>query len=324
MRKPGLVAIASILLAATAVAATAPKEKEPIAFVVALRGPVTVTPAQATKGAPAKLGRPLDRGDRVQVGVGGSTKLFFSDGNVIELMERSTITIGGKLDGKRPPVAAQGLPSQVFATASKFVTAGSRQTGLVALSPMRGEAGPTRSILLSPRRTDVLVDRPAFSWRAVEGATRYRVTVSNEQGELWQREVTTLSLEYPEDAPALAAGADVLWEVHALSATETVHHEESTFHVLETATRDAVREDLDRIGETVGGPESQAGRYLSGSYLSGRGLYDDAAQQFAALCRLEPEAPGPHEALGNVYRAIGLDDLAAAEYERAQSLTRKP
>jgi len=45
---------------------------------------------------------------------------------------------------------------------------------------------------------------------------------------------------------------------------------------------------------------------------------------FAALGGLFPESPAPHEALGNVYRAVGLMDLAAAEYQRALTLGCEP
>ena len=86
----------------------------------------------------------------------------------------------------------------------------------------------------------------------------------------------------------------------------------------------AIRDDVDRIRESAGGDASAASAFLSGSYLLGKGLYRDAAEQFEALCRLSPDAPAPHEALGNAYRAMGLMDQAAAEYQKALELSRMP
>jgi Flp pilus assembly protein TadD len=45
-------------------------------------------------------------------------------------------------------------------------------------------------------------------------------------------------------------------------------------------------------------------------------------RQFTELSRLSPDSPAPHEALGNVYRTVGLMDLAAAEFQKALELTR--
>ena len=131
-------------------------------------------------------------------------------------------------------------------------------------------------------------------------------------------------LAYPRDAAALTPGADYLWEVQALSDNGPLRKESSYFHVLAGEEAAAVRVNVDRIGESAGGPKNAATHFLAGSYLFGRGLYADAALHFEALARLTPDSSAPHEALGNVYRAEGLMDLAAAEFQRALDLTRQP
>jgi hypothetical protein len=294
---------------------------EPLAIVAAVKGRVEVASAKGGPPARATFGRGLERGDRVVVSSGGAASLFFNDGNVIELAEKSTITIGGRAAGKPHPGATSGLPGEVYASVTRFVTGGSRETGLVALSALRGGADSS-PLLVEPRRTALLDVRPPFRWRVVEGATRYRVAVSGEQGELWTREVGGTTLDYPSDAPALAAGGDFLWEVRAFGERGELRREESYVRVLATADAGAVRAALARIGESAGGADAPATFFLSGSYLSGRGLYCEAAAQFEALRRLSPDAPAPHEALGNVYRAVGLMDLAAAEYQQALTLSR--
>jgi Flp pilus assembly protein TadD len=101
-----------------------------------------------------------------------------------------------------------------------------------------------------------------------------------------------------------------------------VSREESAFHVVSAGIRDAVRADMESISKSAGGPDHPAAQYLEGQYAVGRGLYHDAAASFTKLSQLVPESPAPHEALGTVYRAIGLMDLAAAEFQRALELTR--
>lgn len=312
VRAAGL-CLATLLFAAAAATA------EPLAVLAAVKGRVEVTPARGGPPGRASFGLALERGDKVTVPPGGSATVFFNDGNVIELAEKSAITIGGKA-ATRPRA---GLPGDVYANVAKFVTGGSRETGLVAMSSLRAGSDPL-PLLLAPRKTELLDPRPAFQWRAVEGATRYRVAVSGEAGEIWNREVEGRSLDYPADADPLPAGTDYLWEVRALSDQGELRREESYFHLLAAGDAAEVRTALTRIGESAGGTRSPAALFLSGSYLSGRGLYRDASEQFQALQELSPQSPAPHEALGNVYRAVGLMDLAAAEYQKALELNRAP
>ncbi|MEK7331146.1 MAG: hypothetical protein AAB113_10115 [Candidatus Eisenbacteria bacterium] len=299
---------------------------DPVAVIAAVKGKVEVTSSRGGPAQRAVFGRPLERGDRVSIAPGGAATLFFNDGNVIDLAEKSTLTVGGRVAGKPGGAPASGLPGEVYASVTKFVAGGSRETGLVALSELRSApAEQDRPFLVAPRKTALIADRPAFAWRAVPGATRYRITVSSaEQGELWSREVEGLSLPFPPDAAALAAGADYLWEVEALSDLKSLRRESSVFQVLASARAAAVRVNLDRIRDSAGGFENPAARFLAGSYLSGLGLFLEATEHFGALCRLSPSSPAPHEALGTVYTKVGLMDLAAAEFQQALALTREP
>ena len=315
------------ILALTLVAALgggAMASADPLAVAVAIRGSVTVTPAGGGKAQRAALGRTLERGDRVQVGAGASATLFFSDGNVIELGEKSTITVGGRVGtgGALAGAAKTTLPSEVFTRVLRFVASDSRSSGLMALAPNRGASNESAAMLLTPRRTQVLSGRPPFGWRAVDGATRYRLTVSGDQGEVWSRETTELTLDYPADVPELAGGGEYLCEIRALSDTETLLGDDASFSVLPGEEAKQVATELEGISKATARTTTAAGMYLTASYLVGRGLYGEAIQNFQELAQLTPDAPGPHEALGNVYRTVGLADLAAAEFQRALELSK--
>ena len=318
VRVPGGTALLAALLAVTVASRVC---AEPIAVIADLKGKVEVT-AKGGAAQRAGVGRPLERGDQVKVASGGAATLFFSDGNVLELAQGSSVKVGGQIGKSAKP----GVPGDVFKSVSKFVAGGSRETGLVALSQLRsGPVGGDAPFLIAPRRTALLADRPTFSWRAVPGATRYQVTLSSaESGELWHREVTGLTLAFPAEATALAGSTEYLWEIQAFSDAKALRTESSVFQVLPAAEAAAVRLNLGRIAESTGGAESPAARFLAGSYLSGLGLYLDASEQFGALSKLDPGAPEPHKALGDVYSSVGLMDLAAAEFQMALSLKREP
>ena len=304
---------------AVALAFPSPARANPVAIVSAVRGAVEITPARVKKPQRAAFGQPLSRGDRVMVGRGGAATVFFDDGNVIELSEQSSITIGARID---KPAKAE-LASEVFTQVSHFVAGGSRQSGLVALSAMRGASDASTPLIVAPRRTSLLSPRPAFVWHRVAGAQRYRASVSSQQGEVWTREATDTMLAYPADAPELSPESDYLWEVEARSETASLRKESAFFHVLSAEVAQAVGASLGKIDSSLGA-DTPAGHYLAGSYLSARELYADAIPHFEALCRLEPDSPGPHEALGKAYAAVGLADRAALEFERALALSRVP
>jgi len=319
MRRP-LPRAAAALLVAGALAFASAAVADPIAVAAAVRGAVTVTTGKA---APQKvaLGRTFERGDKVQVGGGGAVTLFFSDGNVVELAEKSTMTVGGRVDaaGATPK---RGVPSEVFARVSRFVTNDKQQSGMLALAPMRSAEDKSESMLLSPRHTGMRSPRPSVRWRPVQGATRYKVTLSGDAGELWNRETDATSLDWPADAAALAEGGEYLCEVQALSDAGPLRGDEASFTVVKADDAKQVDADLEGIAKATSGATTSASLYMAGSYLVGRGLLDEAVTRFQELCKLTPDAPGPHEALGNAYRAMGLPDLAAAELQRALELSR--
>jgi hypothetical protein len=144
-RFPATIVVAGLVASGGWVAVS--RAAEPLAIVSAVKGKVEVVQAPSKKPKAASFGLALMRGDKITVGRGGSATLFFSDGNVIQLGEQSSVTVNERVD---KPAKAE-IASEVFTQVSGYVTAGSRQTGLGAASSMRGkEEGP---FLLSPRRT---------------------------------------------------------------------------------------------------------------------------------------------------------------------------
>jgi len=313
------------ILAALALSLATIASADPFAVIASVKGKVDVTPAKGGAPQQAGFGRSLDKGDKIAVAPGGAATLAMSDGTVVELAAGSKITLGAKENAKPASAPAAGIPGEVYASVTKFVAGGSRQTGLVAMSELRSAPAEQDSpFILSPRKTALLVDRPAFSWRAVPGATRYKIVLSSaDQGELWSNEIEGTSMDFPKDAKALTGSGEFLLEVEARSDIKSLRKESSVFHVLPPAEADVARKNLDRIRDSAGGFDNPAARFLAGSYLSGLGLYLDATEQFGALCKLSPASPAPHEALGTVYSKIGLMDLAAAEFQQALALTRE-
>ncbi len=298
---------------------------DPVAFVVAMKGKVTVTPAGSSAAQRAVLGRPLERGDRVQVGAASSASLFFGNGNLIELGAQSTVTVGGKVTAENAQRLGPGsdVSRDVFLKISRFIKGESKQSGMIALAPMRGDAGEPQPLVLSPRRTVIRSDRPEFQWRPVPGATRYLLVVSGDaDDELFRLETADTSAAFPAERASLAPGVDYVIELTAWGESGRIRSEATAFSVMTPPESRQVVDHLSSIERASREGAPQAAHYLAGSYLMGQGLYGEAIPHFEALCRLDPEAPGPHEALSSAYRTVGLTDLAAAESKKAAELSR--
>lgn len=316
-RVPVLLAAGLALAAIGADPTVAATGRPPLAFIADVNGRVDVARTAARSSERGTLGLALQRGDKVQVGTGASATLLFNDGNLIELPEKSILTVGApaKSGGSAPNPVMAG----VFKSVSDGVVGGSRETGLVAMAPVR--SGATRAgIILAPRQTEIRDERPTLRWRRVPGATRYRVTLAGDDGELWRHETGDTAIAYPADAPALPRGQDLSWTLVAASDRGPVDQEENGFRIKPAEESETIGRQLDQIEKGAG----RAAPFVAGAYLGGQGLLLEAIGRFVELCRREPEQPGPHEALGQLYRAVGLTDLAAAELQKALTLSRRP
>lgn len=291
---------------------------DPIAIIAAMEGKVEVTIPDSDTPKRAAFGMQLEKGDRVSVGKGATATLLFSDGNVIELSEQSSVTVSTSIEKSDK----NELPGEVYDKVNRYITGGFRETGLVAQMKMRG-VEHSRNFIISPRETSILDTRPKLTWGSAKGASRYIVTLSSDEGDLWKLEVTDTSLIYPATAPNLLDDAFYIWEVEARSDVKPLSRESTDFHVLPSTMVDQVRADMAAIEEILG-DDSPALHFVSGSYLSSLGLYQDALEHFQILCRLSPKTPGPYEALGNLYAEIGLNDFASIEYQKALSLSKTP
>lgn len=322
MSRPAVLAaigLAAIAVCAAPVHATTGTTTSagPLAFIAELSGRVDVARSASKTSERGTLGLGLQRGDKLQISTGGKATLLFNDGNLLELPEKSTFTIAprAKSAGGSDPLMAS-----VFKSVSDGVVGGSREAGLVALAPVRG-ASKRMETILAPRQTEILEDRPTFRWQKVAGAQRYRIVVSGESGEIWRGETTDTTLAYPSNAKPLARGGDLAWELHALGdGGAALHDEESGFRIKPSDEAKTIREGADKIEKSAG----DAGPFLVGAYLGGQGLYFDAIDRFQQLCAEHPAQPGPHEALGQLYRAVGLMDLAATELQTALTLNKQP
>ena len=136
--------------------------------------------------------------------------------------------------GRAPGRSRAGPPgSRATSTpASRFVTGGSRETGLVALSALRGAADAS-PLLLEPRKTELLDAAPLVPLARRRGSDALPPGRLRRPGRAVEPRGRGHGLRLPgRRVRRSPPGSDFLWEVRALSEQGELRREESYVHVL--------------------------------------------------------------------------------------------
>lgn len=218
---------------------------------------------------PATFGSAVHRGDLIRATGSGRAVIACPDLNLAEL--------SGKVEG---------YPCSTAAT-SPLVFEGA------LVSPTRGDQGAgDYPVVVSPRKTRLLNDRPLLQWTEVPGASSYKVSI---EGTPWKTEVSgATQLAYPADAPALEPGKTYRLVVEAGGRSSSEEQGPGLgFSLLPEAEAQQVRADETRARGL--GLSEQGTRLLVANLYAAHQLYAEALQALdsapaagsPALSRLE-------------------------------------
>ena len=148
---------------------------------------------------------------------------------------------------------------------------------------------------------------------------RYTVRVFGPQGLVWERaELPRAPLPYPANAPGLVPLVPYSWDLTARDFPP----QRGQFTLLSPAEVAEAREALAALGQQ-GYPKNTAALLRAG-FLFERELYAEAQKELQAATSADPDEPDLHVMLGQVYERLGLQGLAAQEYDEAQFLISTP
>jgi hypothetical protein len=189
------------------------------------------------------------------------------------------------------------------------------------LASTRGGTDPSIPFIISPRKTELLDDRPLLSWNELTGVSSYLVQVKNtDTGEIiWQTTSAGHELPYPGQ-PALESGVTYLLIIEAEGGGSS--QDEAVpglgFRVLEETDAQAVRAATEQIeGLSLNG-EAKA-LALAQIYIPHE-LIAEAIQLLEPLADAGSQSAAIHRTLGDLYRHTGLSLHAQEEYTRAVEL----
>lgn len=246
------------------------------------------------------FGAMLHRGDLLRPGSGANAVVLCDD--------MSTWTV--------PPGVPSGLSNGCPLPRESVLVRGESE-----LASTRGGTDPTTPFIISPRKTNLLNDRPLLSWNEPPGISGYLVQIKNTgTGQIiWETTSEGHEIPYPGE-PALESGVTYLLIVEADNGCTS--QDEGVpglgFRLLDESDAQRVR----AAGEQVAGlalvDEAKA-LALAQIYIS-HALIAEAIDLVEPLAEAGSESAALHRTLGDLYRYTGLTLHAEESYTRALEL----
>jgi predicted phosphohydrolase len=265
-------------------------------LIVAVEGQMRVKREGWSEYAPALFGMPLRYGDLLRLE--GASRAIVACADLTVATVQSSIS---------------GIPCK---TAAKpvFVYGGS----LVVTT--RGDTSGEFPIVISPRKTKVLIARPTLRWTHVAGTTTYKVSVRGPNVN-WSADVgSKTQIAYPDNAPELAAGAT--YKVTVITGSRSSDEESAPglgFTILKPDEAQVVREAESKIYAL--GLKEEPTRFLIAALYAVQGLNAEAIGQLEELSNTLKE-PAVVRSLGDLHLRIGLNRFAEERYLQALDLSQ--
>ena len=292
--------IAQVLMVAVVV-----KAENPVGVITEVKGQVQIK--RAGKGAwqPARVNMPVYAGDVLRTGSNGKVVVWTPTGRAQTLGPKKTVSVN-PVKGVRDSLWREVWGSFVSRMKSNF-SEENLATVAAARTPVSLPA-KNRLVLLSPRNTKVLEERPTFVWTDVENAKGYRVMVGffDDDKRVWETVVNRNSLRYPDDAPELKPGKVYIWQVEAIGVPNA--SESAWFAVLHPAEARDIKFALQQLRSKA--PDFIAYSLVAASFLESRGCYSEAISNLKVALKQSPHQPEPRFLLANLYENIGLSEHA--------------
>lgn len=196
----------------------------------------------------------------------------------------------------------------------KFLAASAKEPPKAVLSVRAGARPP---VILAPRNSLVLPGPLVFEWLG-DRFSRYTLRVTGPSGTVLERKgFTGARLEYPADAPPLAAGVRYTVRVEPANGPT----QEAFFEMIEAGRAQTIRQNLRELEESLGAGVSPNTLTAVGvGALADQGLLHDARLAVMAALVTDPDEPTLHTLLAHLYQRMGLPDQAAESFDEAQFL----
>jgi tetratricopeptide (TPR) repeat protein len=292
------------------------------AIITDIQGSVQIKRAHKTDFVKAVWGTQLFAGDQLKTLDQSSVSILFSNNNLITLETNSSMTIAqNQLRSAQNTAPLLDLSNQ-FPEKVPLLSFRMRENGEVsALGGLRSRDSE-EIILISPRNSKLSSLSPEFTWQSYKEYEHYKLTLFDDRGKLWTRDVEGTQYEFEEADEKLVYGKSYFWYVEGQNLFETKRSESIGFQVpAENEFRDISKRAEEILKLFENNPRSNSFQLVIGVYYEKEGYYGDAIASYQKIAQMNEDAPLPHQILGNLYQKIGLKDMAINELQKAVELS---
>ncbi len=179
--------------------------------------------------------------------------------------------------------------------------------------------------IISPRRTQLLENKPTLRWNPVAGATSYKLSLRENKTKLnWELTVAGTEAVYPGE-PALKPGVKyrLIVEANTGASSETpVVEGDTEFGLLDEGEMQRVKDAVGAIDKQV--PNAAAQKLATANLYISTNLIAEAIETLESLPKSGIETPPIYLTLGDLYREnLQLMPQAEVYYKKAIG-TAKP
>jgi hypothetical protein len=171
-------------------------------------------------------------------------------------------------------------------------------------------------VIVAPRASEVAADGFSLEWLGPASARHTARIVSADGRVLWEKSDVAGGRQAVAPTDVRLAPGHYRWELE--SRAYGIQRADFDVATAEAATR--VRLAVDAV-ESARYPAGTAAVLKAAAFMHER-FFADARRALLQGVAATPEEPTLHLLLGDVYERIGLDNLAASEYDRAEALSR--
>jgi hypothetical protein len=268
-------------------------------LVVLIQGHAAIKRKNWTGFAPLTFGVNLQTGDLLRMDESSVAKVVCSD---LKLRDIGAGTIGTPC-----------TPSQEILR---------RPDGSLVRPTRTAPSEGSFPIVLSPRRTKLLSERPLLRWTEVKDASTYHLIVRGPELKWTAMVHSKTELQYPDNAPKFEAGQSYKLIV-AISDEQNSGNESANglgFSVLSSKERKVVLGEQKQL-ESLGLEEGPT-QYLIGHLYASHGLNAEAIQRLEAVSK-KFMVPATERLLGELYLSVELPRQAEAHYLKSLELSKK-
>jgi len=273
----------------------------PVHAILEVKGKVVVNNKNWEKPQTAFVGLSLNSDDTLDIPAKASVKIYCSDLSI-------WIVKPGKYR------ASQGCPS------SKAVIRLPNSNNDTLRPVGKTEAALAKlPYLITPRKTDIISDRPQIRWNAVPGAAYYTVKIETD-GFSWTNKTNENKIIYSGDRP-LQADTRYWVTVTTNQGLSSQQDTEVGFNVSDEQTKKIILDAIEKIQKQ---PLSPTERELVLAYLyRSYELYGDAINVLEDLVNQGKKEISVYQLLGDTYLEVGLPQLAKNTYQKGLELAIK-